>query len=378
MKICILTPTFLPKIGGTEIALDRLALHLNQSHHQVGVLAQTPRHFHKHCDSFAYPVRRYPRPWTLRGHFFGIQRALTLWHREMGFDVISAHTAYPAGYAACLWAHKHRIPVVITCRGGDISADSRFRRRRMIVQRLAWSLNAADAVTVLSENMIPAVQELAPSCQPRVIYNGVDESLAEPVDPPTNESWYSWLNGQPFLLAMGRLHPVKGFDLLIQAYAKMKDRFDPASRLVIAGAGSEEKRLRKLIERLELGRHILLPGQVAGSAKAWLLQNSRAFVLSSHREGFPMVLLEAMICGRPVLATRCVDRIALVADQKASMLVDPGQIEGLAAGLQAINNRPDLPVLGQCAHERARHYLWTAVAEKYIEVFASAIESRNR
>jgi glycosyltransferase involved in cell wall biosynthesis len=233
-------------------------------------------------------------------------------------------------------------------------------------------------VTVLSENMIPAVQELAPTCQPTVIYNGVDASLAEPVDPPKNENWYSWLNGQPFLLAMGRLHPVKGFDLLIQAYAKVKDRLKPPVRLVIAGAGTEDNRLRELIDRLGLGSYVLLPGQVAGSAKAWLLQNSRVFVLSSHREGFPMVLLEAMMCGRPVLATRCVDRIALAADQKASVLVDSGSIDDLAEGLLTINHCRDLSAMGRCSGERALQCLWPAVAEKYIEVFAQAIKSKNK
>jgi glycosyltransferase involved in cell wall biosynthesis len=376
MKICLLTPTFLPKVGGTETALDQLARHLQKLGHWVGVLTQQPRHLTARDEEFPYPVRRYKRPWMLLGHFSGMQHALSRWHQEVGFDVVSAQTAYPAGYAACLWGKKRHVPVVITCRGGDISEDSRFRRRRTIVRRMEWCLDATDGVTVLSENMLPAVQFLAESREPTVIYNGIDASLSNTTEAPMSESWYPSLAGQSFLLAMGRLHPVKGFDALIEAYAKARGRLDPPSRLVIAGAGREEESLRKLIERRGLNGEVVMTGEVMGTAKAWLLQHCRTFVLSSHREGFPMVLLEAMICGRAVLATRCVDRISLVADGKVGALVETGSIEALADELAAINNRRDLSELGNIARERSYKCLWPVIAERYVQLFRTLIEKK--
>jgi glycosyltransferase involved in cell wall biosynthesis len=377
MKICLLTPTFLPKIGGTEISLAQLASEFQRQGHWVGVLTQQPRRLEARDHELPYPVRRYRRPWTLRGNFFGMRLAMSRWHSEIGFDVVSSHTAYPSGWAATLWGCNNNVPVAVTCRGGDVSGDSRFRRSGLIIKRLSQCLNDAAAVTVLSENMIQNVRELSAGCEPRVIYNGVDASLSERVAAPQSEAWYNAVSGQPYLLAMGRLHAVKGFDVLIEAYAAVRDRLTPKSKLIIAGVGGEEDALRKLIDQLGLTNEIVLTGEVRGTAKSWLLQHCRAFVLSSHREGFPMVLLEAMICGRAVLATRCVDQISLVSDGRVGPLVTPGSVESLAEGLLNINNRDDLSAIGQIAQDRAKECLWERIAQRYIELFDAAIRQEK-
>jgi glycosyltransferase involved in cell wall biosynthesis len=106
------------------------------------------------------------------------------------------------------------------------------------------------------------------------------------------------------LLAAGRLVPEKGFDMLIEAFARMDDA---TARLIIVGSGPEEVRLRRQVQQLGLVGRVQLPGAVA-NIRPWLDQ-ARALVLSSRFEGFGAVLLEALAAGRQVITTQCTHAI---------------------------------------------------------------------
>ncbi|PVR98801.1 hypothetical protein C4663_23105, partial [Salmonella enterica subsp. enterica serovar Give] len=104
------------------------------------------------------------------------------------------------------------------------------------------------------------------------------------------------------IVALGRLVPQKGFDLLIDAFALVGPQL-PEARLEIWGAGPEEARLRAQIARLGLADRVSLPGQTTHAAD--VLSSATVVALSSRVEGFPNVLLEAMALGRPVVALDC-------------------------------------------------------------------------
>lgn len=107
---------------------------------------------------------------------------------------------------------------------------------------------------------------------------------------------------KPFILAAGRLVHQKGFDLLIRAFALVvKEGSD--LRLVIAGDGPQACELRELVAELQLDGRVIFPGTVTGLQA--LMREADAFVLSSRYEGFPNVLLEALACRVPVVATDC-------------------------------------------------------------------------
>ncbi|MBS0579580.1 MAG: glycosyltransferase [Proteobacteria bacterium] len=102
----------------------------------------------------------------------------------------------------------------------------------------------------------------------------------------------------PFVLAAGRLVPQKGFDLLVRGFALAGE---PDLHLVIAGEGPERPRLARLAAELGIAGRVHLLGNVRDLAS--LMQHARIFVLSSRYEGFPNVLLEALACGVPAIAT---------------------------------------------------------------------------
>lgn len=133
------------------------------------------------------------------------------------------------------------------------------------------------------------------------------------------------------LLAMGRLIPQKGFDLLLPAFAAIAGRF-PDWRLTILGEGPERRRLEELRDRLGLGGRAALPG--ARPEVYDILKHTDLFVLSSRFEGFGMALAEALACGVPAVSFDCPSGPGLIVRHGVDgLLVPPGDGRALAAAL---------------------------------------------
>jgi len=149
-------------------------------------------------------------------------------------------------------------------------------------------------------------------------------------------------SGGPVLVAVGRLAPEKGFDLLLRAFAELRRRcvdLDPV--LLILGEGEERTRLTGLASELGLGARVHLPGRVASPFP--YLHRAAGFVLSSHFEGFGNVLIEAMACGVPVLATDCpVAPRRVLEEGRAGLLVEPNRSTALAGGMERLLREPQL------------------------------------
>jgi glycosyltransferase involved in cell wall biosynthesis len=136
------------------------------------------------------------------------------------------------------------------------------------------------------------------------------------------------LNGRPYLLYLSRIHPKKGCDLLIRAFAAIAGK-DPSLQLVIAGPDETgwQPGLSELAERLGLGRRIHWPGMLKGDEKWGAFRNCEAFVLPSHQENFGIVVAEALACGKQVLISDKVNIWREVAGAGGG-LVAPDTLDG--------------------------------------------------
>jgi glycosyltransferase involved in cell wall biosynthesis len=139
--------------------------------------------------------------------------------------------------------------------------------------------------------------------------------------------------------AVGRLSPEKGFDLLIRAADRLlAEGLD--LELWIVGEGDQKEALTELVRQLGRAERIRLPGY--RSDLAGYYEAMDVLALSSYREGLPNVLLEAMALEVPVLATRVAGIPRLIQDGDNGLLVEPGQVDELVAGLRQLLRSPEL------------------------------------
>ena len=142
------------------------------------------------------------------------------------------------------------------------------------------------------------------------------------------------------ILCVGRLHPQKGFDVALQALARLEGEAR-SWRLVILGEGAERARLAALCERLGLDGRVAMPGQVP-DPWPWL-RAADIFLLPSRSEGFPNALCEAMAAGLPVVATDCLSGPAdIITPEVDGLLTPPGDPDAMAAALTRLIASPDL------------------------------------
>ncbi|MGX5659701.1 glycosyltransferase family 4 protein [Castellaniella ginsengisoli] len=192
-----------------------------------------------------------------------------------------------------------------------------------------WTYPRADAVVALTRGTAQWLDEHLPGVRAQVIPNAVRWPLidGEPVlEPPPRPP------GRRRLLAVGRLHPVKGFDGLLRAFAQLAAPF-PDWDLVILGEGDQRGELEALRDELGLGGRVSLPGRV-GNMAAWY-GASDLYVLSSQAEGLSNTLIEAMACGLPCVATDCdTGPREIIREGLDGVLVRPiDDPDALAAGL---------------------------------------------
>lgn len=173
------------------------------------------------------------------------------------------------------------------------------------------------------------------------------------------------------LTAVGRLTPQKGFDLLLQAFAKIASDF-PDWRLVIWGEGPDREALERARARLGLEAGVSLPG-LTEDAGGWI-ERTGIFVLSSRYEGMPNVLLEAMTAGLPVVAFDCPAGPAeLLEDGRTGLLVPPEDVDALSAALASLMaDRPRRQALAAGAAEATLDYQIDPIMAKWAEAIDAA------
>jgi glycosyltransferase involved in cell wall biosynthesis len=143
------------------------------------------------------------------------------------------------------------------------------------------------------------------------------------------------------VLCVGRLVPQKGLDILVEAVAVLARR-DVDIRLVLVGSGPLEASLRHKVRRLGLEERVRFEGAVGQDDIGRYYAGADLFCLPSFAEGVPVVLMEAMATGRPVIATRVAGIPELVDDGTSGLLVAPGSVEQLVTALERLASSAEL------------------------------------
>ena len=168
--------------------------------------------------------------------------------------------------------------------------------------------------------------------------------------------------GEGHVVFVGRLDPVKGVTLLLEAFAAVKARH-PQARLTVAGDGPARSRLEARAR--DLGLEVAFPGYLDEAQVADLLASAAMLVLPSFAEGLPVVLMEALASRIPVIATQVAGVSELVVDGVSGLIVPPGDVAGLARAMDRLLGDPDLRArMGEAGRARveAEHDIQTEAA----------------
>ncbi len=387
MKICFVTTNFPRYLGDSEgTFIWEAARAVAKQGHQVRVIAQhwpnTPTHewmedvevirphywIPESAEKLRQPGGGLPivwkhSPWArLQIIPFLLVHILTIARYARGFDVVHAQWSLSAG-AAWLSRIIHRRPILATLQGSDIFQVTRSWIGRWVTR---FVLKRCERISVLSYALKRATTDIGISASAiTIVPNGVDISRFVPLDEER----------QPLIVYVGTLIKRKGVSYLIEAMAEVAQAH-PHSRLVVVGEGPERASLEQLTTSLTLTPFVRFVGARSPEDVRTWMQRAKIFVLPSLEEGLGVVLLEALACGTPIVASNVggipdvvtpdVGVLTLSADSR-SLSTAIGHLLAAEAHWQAMSKN---------ARKRAEEiYDWQKIAEQFVTIYRQMVES---
>jgi len=317
-------------------------------------------------DDEGLPLVRVQYPRSPAGLVWHLAAAEAAW-RRLPFepDLIHAHFVI-AGIPAVLLGRLHRKPVVISENWGIFLADNPDRVKLPLRIGARFAFGRANLVLPVSDAMERSLRQLGVRTRMRVLPNPVDERV---FSAPT--AWEA--REVPHLVTVGLFYDgAKGIDLLLRAVAQLGRKI----RLDIVGDGIERAEYERLAAELAIGDSVTFRGLLPKPAVAELMRTADVFVLASRYDNNPNVLLEALMCGLPSVATR-VGGVPEIIDATNGILVPPHDVPALADGMRRMLDGLggyDRALIAQRAAARfGRERIATDLAAAFADVLAGTV-----
>jgi glycosyltransferase involved in cell wall biosynthesis len=258
-----------------------------------------------------------------------------------------------------------------------VTRSSRGISFHMLRERMLWS--SADRLLVVSKAVMRDVTGfygIDPS-KARVVYNGVDSDIFSPLEGGPVPAQIANLSGKRILLFVGHFGIRKGIFYVIRAMKSIKAEFPDAHLVCVGGSpawlgGMDYKHmLREEAQRNGVDECVTLLDAVKNTELVEFYRHSEIFVLPTYYEAFPKVVVEAMACGKPVVATRTGGIPELVEDGETGFLVPFAAPEVISSKLTALLGDRDLgSAMGRRARDRiVAQFTWHAVAQRIKSVY---------
>jgi glycosyltransferase involved in cell wall biosynthesis/peptidoglycan/xylan/chitin deacetylase (PgdA/CDA1 family) len=288
----------------------------------------------------SHPRYYYP-PRLLRNQYswfywFSVRSTLLPMFRREKPDVVLSHWAHPDGEAALWAARRADAPVVIIVGGSEVHQLAKQSRRRRCIARV---LQEADAVIAVSEDLKSQLIGWGIAAEKlHVVPRGVDSDLFTPGNQSEARRRLGIAVEGNVLVWVGRMVPVKGLDVLLQACTRLVESVIPF-RLYLVGKGPLEHELRQSCQSLGLMDRVFFPGPCSHQELGDWYRAADWTVLPSRAEGIPNVLRESLSCGTPFVASN-VGGIPELACYGPNRLVPPEDAAALADALAAALTEP--------------------------------------
>lgn len=356
--------------------LDRLA-----DHADIRVIAPQPIQYWRGDPYTETTVKGYPviRPFTVAFPSWFFQRlfaecmAMTLSLHMRFFsecDLVHVHNTYPEAVAA-VKTFGRRHPIVVTVHGTDVNVCALNPALRPAIVR---ALNSSDRVICVSGALAATLRDIGVSTEMEVIPNGIDTERFCPGDRRKSCAALGLDPDRPRILFAGNFVPVKGIEYLIRAAPEILAA-SPECEIVLLGAPAECAIARKYYElarNLGVQDVITVRGKVPNAILPSWMRAADLFVLPSLKEGFGIVLAEALACGIPVVSTRSGGPEDIV-EKELGILIPPGDSEALADAVIRGLAREGIESPEFLADSMRRRFSHTFVTRKILDVYGKVL-----
>ncbi len=379
MRILHVIPFFAPQMGGSAQAAYGAARALATRGHDVTVVAGDYGSRNSRFEAAPFQLVMLPNVTAQSG--FYVTPALWPWLREhiAGFDVIHMHTvrtfqnavaqhfAARAGVPYVLSAHG-TLPVIVQRQLFKRGYDLLFGRRLL-----------AGASRLIAVSQVEADQYRRAGIRGdrvRVVYNGLDTTEFANL-PPRNtfRRRHELAPATKVILFLGRLHPVKGINYLIEAFARLLPTTGDAVLLVVGPDAGALANLRLLAARLGIRERVRFLGPLYGSDRLSAMVDADVLASPGVYEIFGLAPFEALMCGTPVVVGDAGGTAQLFGDTGAGYMVSAGDVGGLAAALRrALTNRQEAMHKVRAGQSFVCERLdWRVVVRDLEQVYAEAV-----
>jgi len=384
MRICFFIERFLPYIGGGQIHLLELSRAMSKKNVDVQII--TDKHGgcpnHEFCEGFEVHRVGFPakmkREFKIFPYIFSsFDRVLEIDHLTK-IDLIHSHITFGA-FASHFSKIVMRQPHLLTVHGlyADVFKSSYPDHPNFFQKMIERSILRLPYVKIIcvSEALSRQLHSMGvPDHKLAVVSNGVD---VERFNPDVESLVKSRLGIENYFLVsfFGRLWPVKGIEFLIRAVPEVTSRISNVKFLIV-GDGPQKRYLRRMVHDMNVEDSVIFRDRVEYDSMHVFLRGSDAVVLPSLMEGLPLIALEAMACGTPVIATSVGGTPEIVKDGETGVLVKPYSAGCLAAGIISLYGNDSLRnhISAEGLKLVRGRYTWSTIAERTISLYNSVLE----
>lgn len=350
MKIC-LVPTMFPKYKGDyygSFVFDEAKLlvkrgfevHVVTQHNECAAYNEVIEGIHVHRFKWLEPkkfkalvhFKGFKDSFRLITYLISLFFSLVLIVRKHNIDIIHSHSVIPTGFIGVIVGKIRRRPVFITSHGMDIN---NFENNPFFKRLITFSLNNCNNAIAVSEDLAKKMRFLGVNKDNiTILRNAIDTNKFRPLKNKKLRKYYKINDKIILILFVGYLDRFKGIFELIDAFYEINKNTN--TMLMIIGEGPKEDELKKRASQLKLKKSVIFTGKLKPENTNKYYQAADIFVLPSHTEGTPLVVIEAMACGLPIVASNVGGIPEIVINNENGFIITPKNEKELISKVQIL------------------------------------------
>lgn len=291
----------------------------------------------------------------------------TIREKNINFNLIHSHFTWPSGYVGMKLKEKYNVPFIVTAHGYDIYLLP--FKDKVWTEKIRSILNSADCIITVSNKNLEFIKKLNVNTRVVVLPNGFNSDLFYVRNLVECRKTLNLPLDRKVILSIGNLSEIKGHKYLIEAMQEIsKNKKDILC--IIVGTGPLEEKLRKQINAAKLQNYVKLVGGKPHTEIPLWINACDLFVLPSLRESFGVVQIEAMACGKPIVATRNGGSEEIIVSDDYGLLVEPRNAHYLAKNVEMALNKKwnEKRILNY-----AEQYRWKNIAKQIQHIYCQLL-----